>query len=200
MKLKARDFIAFFLGVFSALFFAAYLQEKSKTVAVVNGQAVSRSLFANRLVHVCGDDVMNMLVDETLVLQEMKRQGVSVSAQDLNTKMNLLRANFSDGKKFKEWQEKHFLSAQDITAQIKSDTGLEKLVEKSLDENEMRKYYENAKNNYKTAEGKRMTYGEAKPQIIAVFVQVKKKNVLENLRASAVIQKFPLLAPLAQNP
>lgn len=196
---RLRDFTVFFVGVISTLFIVAYLQEKSGTVAVVNGKPLSRNLFVNRMTHVCGDDTLNMLLDETLVFQEMQKQNVSVTSKEINIRMRDFRATFPSKEKFEEWQKKHFLSTEDISTQIKMDVGLEKLVGVTLDEKELKKYYTNTKNQYRGKDGELMSFEEAKPQIIAVFAQGKKKDYLERLRHSARIKKLPLLAPLSEN-
>lgn len=194
-----RQVIPFLAGAVFMLFVVAFQQERSKTVAVVNGEAIPRSLFLSRAVRVCGDDVLSMLTDEKLIEQAMHSQNISVSPKEIKEKVKAFRYSFPDDKKYNEWVQKHQLTTQDLQDQAKLDIGLEKLVGATLDENELRKYYEHTKGQYRTKDGKVMSFDEAKPQVAQIFVQEKKKNFLEKLRENVRLEKFPPQIPLIGN-
>ncbi len=191
--------LSFLAGVVCALCVVVYRQDKGRTVAEVNGEAIPWRLFLNRAIHVCGDDVITMLADETLVEQEMKKRNMSVPLAEIKERANAYRSNFPDDKKYNEWAEKHYLKEEDLWAQAKLDIGLEKLVAATVDEGEMKKYYERTKAHYKTKDGKVLSFDEAKPQIAQIFVQEKKKSFLEKLRENVRLEKFPLQIPLVGN-
>lgn len=188
--------VSFGAGAFVSLVLAAYIRDKGRVVATINNVPVPRSTFINRMTRVCGEDTLSMLIDESVVQQEVKSQNISVSSKEIQWKFKAFRASFSDEQKFKQWKEKHHLSQSDLQAQAEIDVGLEKLVEKTLDEKELKKYYNNAKTNFRAKDGKMLTYEEARAQVAAIFIEQKKKDFLEKLRGAAKVRKFFLSLPL----
>lgn len=188
--------VSFISGIFVALALVTFIRDRSRVVATVNNVPVSRSAFVNRMTRVCGEDTLAMLIDESVVQQEVKRQNISVSSKEIEWKLKEFRASFSNEMKFQEWKNKHHLSHGDLKLQAEVDVGLEKLVEKTLSENELKKYYNNTKTNFKTKDGKLLSFEEAKPQVVSIFVQERKKEFLEKLRDTARVRRFFLTIPL----
>ncbi len=188
--------VSFISGIFVALALVTFVRDKSRVVATINNAPVSRSAFVNRMTRVCGEDALSMLIDESVVGQEVKRRNVSLSPKEVQWKLKGFRASFQSEEKFNDWKKKHHLSEGDLMLQAETDVGLEKLVEKTLDEKELKKYYNNAKTNFKTKDGKLLTFEEAKPQVVSIFIQGKKKEFLEKLRDGAKVRRFFLTPPL----
>lgn len=188
--------VSFISGVFVALALVTFVRDKSRVVATINSVPIPRSAFVNRMTRVCGEDTLAMLTDEAVVRQEVKRQSISVSSKEIQWKMKGFRASFSNEMKFQDWKNKHHLSQGDLKAQAEIDVGLDKLVGKTLDEQELKKYYDNAKTNFRAKDGKLLTFEDAKPQVVSIFVQERKKEFLEKLRGSAKVRRFFITPPL----
>jgi parvulin-like peptidyl-prolyl isomerase len=70
----------------------------AKTVAMVNGQPISREQLAQEAVRRYGKDVVENLVNKHLILQACQKAGVQITAQDLEQEITRMAANFGLSK------------------------------------------------------------------------------------------------------
>lgn len=96
--------------------------ESEKTLAVVNGTEITEAQFNQRYNIISGqynfdlnnkdhqayqkelkEQVLNSLVDEEVLLQEAKKQELTVSEEELNSEITMFKSNFSSEEEFKSY-------------------------------------------------------------------------------------------------
>src|SRR5690606_5853087 len=72
--------------------------QELQTVALVNGEAISRQQLANEAVRRFGKEVLESLVNKHLILQACQKQKISVTNQDVETEIERMSAKFGLSK------------------------------------------------------------------------------------------------------
>lgn len=131
------------LGLAVALF-AAYVvwSRQDPTVAVVNGQKITESQWNKALQELAGKNVLNNLIDETLIQQKAKQEGVAVSDEEIKDRINQVISGYPS--------EEAFVQANNLTKErfrhlVTIDLMASKVIEKSITpvtDQDIQKYYE----------------------------------------------------------
>lgn len=98
-------------------------------VAIVNGQPITRLAYINELEQTAGKQAMNALVTKTLILQEAKKNNVSVSNSEVDAQIKTIQDNLA-----KQGQQlDSVLALQGMTmAGLREQVYMQKLVEKMV--------------------------------------------------------------------
>ncbi|MGB9706823.1 MAG: SurA N-terminal domain-containing protein [Microgenomates group bacterium] len=115
---------------------SGYLLKNELVVATVNGQPISRFTLIRELEKNSGKQALESLIGKTLILQEAKRQNVSVGQQEIDQEMKKLEENFkSQGQDLEQ-----LLAFQGMTkASLEEQIRLQKTAEKLADSTESAK-------------------------------------------------------------
>jgi len=101
-------------------------------VATVNGQPITRSEFDSRLESSpMGRTVLQQLVQETLIDQYAKSNGISVSDADIDARENQIKANFPSGS-WDEMLKARGLTEADVRSALRDQIVLDKALEKDV--------------------------------------------------------------------
>ncbi len=98
-------------------------------VAMVNGQPISHIALIQKLEQQDGQQVLNSLVTETLIEQQAKKQGISVSKQEIDADEKQISDNLSkQGQSLNQVLAMQGMTEQSLRDQIR----IQKLIEKML--------------------------------------------------------------------
>ncbi len=120
--------------------------ETSKTgtdiVAKVNGEPIYRQELVDELVKRYGNQVLNELIMKKLVEQEAKKQGITVTDDEINKYMSQMEKSMG-GKESMDIKLKNAnITRQDVVKDIRYNLLLKKLILKEIDENDKEIFYE----------------------------------------------------------
>jgi parvulin-like peptidyl-prolyl isomerase len=118
--------------VIIALLALAFFFRSLFIVAIVNGQPITRLAYINELEQTAGKQAMNSLVTKTLILQEAKKNNVTVSQKEVDDQIKTIQDNLA-----KQGQQlDSVLALQGMTqASLREQIYLQKLVEKMVGKN-----------------------------------------------------------------
>lgn len=117
------------LFIISLVLSAFYLYRTIFPVAIVNGEPILRASYVDELEKQSGKQVVNSMVTKTLIMQEAKKQNVSVSQDEINAEIKKYDdALKQQGKKLDDALKEQGLTRKDLEEQIE----IQKLIEKML--------------------------------------------------------------------
>lgn len=151
-----------------------YLARNLFLVATVNGEPISRSALTQELERQAGKQVLNSLITKVLVLQEAKRQGVTISDAEITAELKKIEDTFSkQGQKLSDVMRAQGVTTQSLRDQIKIQKLAEKIVGRGItvSDKEVNDYMEANKDKF---EGK-----------------VEKSMIKEQLRQQKINSKIP---------
>jgi foldase protein PrsA len=104
----------------------------SGAVATVNGQPISRDTFNARLASSpMGKQVLQQLVQETLIEQYAKNNNITVTDADIDARENQIKANFPSGS-WEEMLKSRGLSEADVRSALREQVILDKALTKDV--------------------------------------------------------------------
>jgi len=125
-KISKKVFIVLFAAILLAS--GAYYFRGQFVVAMVNGRPISRLALIKELEKHSGEGTLEALVTKTLVLQEAKKQGVSVSDQEINQEMGRIEENVAaQGQDLSTVLGMQGISREDLEEQIRMQKTAEKI-------------------------------------------------------------------------
>lgn len=102
-------------------------------VAMVNGQPVSRLTYINELERQAGKQTMNSLVTKTLIMQEAKKQNVTVTDSEVNGEISKIEANLKQqGQRLDQVLTMQGMTRDQLVEQIRIQKSIEKMVGKNI--------------------------------------------------------------------
>jgi len=181
--------------------------ERQTLVARVNGEGILETDFLReyeervrtyrvrkrevppRLEHTYKLSVMNQLINDTLVRQELKRSGVTLTEDELNQAIKTYKARFRSEKNFQSYLKQSNKSQEDIIEKVRFEAALGKLLARdmtqSISEEELISSYESQKEaRYTTPEKVK-----ARHILISLPQNAPKKNVVRAKRDALKVAK-----------
>lgn len=111
----------------------AYYFKNLIIVASVNGQLISRFALIRELEQQSGEKTLDVLITKNLILQEAKKQKVTVSDEEVNQEIKKIEESFSQkGQNLDQVLTSQGMTRHDFTEQIKFQKIIEKLVGKDV--------------------------------------------------------------------
>lgn len=127
-KAVRNKFIIIPLGIL-AIAGVLYYFRSLFVVVIVNGQPIDRITFTKELEKAAGSQILNQLVTKTLILQEAKKQNVTVGEDQVDAELKKIEDQLAaQGQKLDEALSAQRLTRKDLAEQIR----VQKLVEKML--------------------------------------------------------------------
>jgi len=104
------------------------LLKKELVVATVNGQPIFRLTLIREMEKNSGKQVLEGLIGKTLILQEAKKQNVSIGQEEINQEMAKIEENFkSQGQDLNQLLAFQGITKADLEEQIQLQKTAEKL-------------------------------------------------------------------------
>lgn len=117
------------------LIFVGFLVYKNKqwfVAAIVNGKPISRIDLNNELTKRYGTRTLDAIISENLVAEEVKKQNVNVSNEELDAKIAELSKGLPQGMSFEEALKSQGVSASDFKDDLRLQIAVDKLLGKEV--------------------------------------------------------------------
>lgn len=197
--LKALIVAVLFVFSFALIdLFVQYLNN-SYSVAIVNGVRVSKGEYLERLEKSYGQVAAQNLIQEQLVLQGAARENVSVTADDIQNRLNdYYNENGGKDAVLASLAERNY-TEEDVREQIKIGLLLEKILSKEVTytDEELKEFF----NQYKSVlyGNEKVTFEDKKAEIIEYYtnkeIQELRDAWLEKEEQSAKVQNNTTTKP-----
>lgn len=127
---KKTFIILLIIVVITAVF---YFLKNQFIVAVVNGKPISRLALIRELEKQAGKKTLDSLITKTLILQEAKKQNVTVRDDEIAQELKKLEENFSNqGQDLNQLLESQGMARDELSEQIRIQKIVEKIVGKEI--------------------------------------------------------------------
>jgi parvulin-like peptidyl-prolyl isomerase len=182
------------LAIPAVLILAAFLLWFNRGVfiaATVNGQPIYKWDFSHILEQRFGAQTLEGLVSEKLIMDAAKKEGVSVSADDLKKKVDEIVASVGQGVTLDELLSFQGLTKTDFENQVKLQLTVEKILGKGLviSDADVDNFIATNRAMLKSTDAAQMKT-EARQAILDKTISEKLQNWFSELRKNAVIEKY----------
>jgi parvulin-like peptidyl-prolyl isomerase len=145
-------------------------------VVVVNGQPITAFKFYAELEDKAGSQILQNLIMESLILQEVEKQKLSITDNDIAQQLETLRKQFPNDQSFQ--YALMGVSQAELYSQLKVQAALWKLGTRNvtITDDELTKYFEEHKDEYKEPE-------EVRARHILVKTEDEAKKIISQLDA-----------------
>jgi hypothetical protein len=161
--------------------------EANETIAVINGEAVTKEEFYLKLKERYGDKMLDRITMETLINQEARKNGITVTDEELNQKFAEYK-QFIGEKKFKQLIESGNTTEAQLKAQLGQKMLISKLEEKlfTASEEEMKQYFEKNRSDFKKATSYEQVKDDIRAEIVAEKLSEWEDSLLENAKIEII--------------
>ena len=169
----------------------AMFSGNAETVAIVNGEEITRGELDWRLENIYGRDTLDRMIEERLVKQEGVKQGVKVESSELEVKEKVdeLIARFSSQDEFEKLLAQSNMTLRDVREQVTVKLILERLVAKKISEEELRDYFNQNKESFAQPDWP-ATFKNSRERVKEMLISQKTQGYLEELKDNAKIEDF----------
>jgi hypothetical protein len=144
------------------------------TLATVNGAAITQSQFDRAAGS--SDQALQSLIDQQLILQEAKKEKVSVSDAEVNAEVNTIKQQLGSPSEFAAALQRANLTEAQLRDQIRTQKLATTMGAKNVTvtDDEAQTYYNQNKPQFGT-----QTFDQAKPQISGQLLQSKQNEAIQ---------------------
>lgn len=192
-KIKARAKILIIPLMVIALVGLLYYFRSEFIVALVNNRPISRLALIKELEKQAGKQVLDSLITKTLILQEARKQKITVSQDEINQELEKLEDNFvQQGQNLDQLLDLQGMSRHDLIEQIKIQKIAEKIAGQDINitDQEVDDYLEENKSFFPEEAEEEEIKATAKQQLEEQAMSQKLQSWLESLREEAKIHYF----------
>jgi foldase protein PrsA len=100
-------------------------------MATVNGEAITHEELVQRLLRYYGKTALDAMINRTIVTQEAKRQGVSVTDAEVDQRMALIKNQLGGAEGYSRWLTQSGLAEAQHREQVRATLLTEKIVQKT---------------------------------------------------------------------
>lgn len=162
-------------------------------IAKVNGQSISRLEYYKELENKYGNTVVDDLITKSIIYQEAKKNGISVTSSDVQSELSIIRNTVTkQGSTLEDVLAYQGITYDQLLENIKIQKILEQLLKNNINisDEEIRTRYDENKDIY----GKDKTFDQLKDDIRYQLYQEKittaYRNWIEEKRSASVIEKY----------
>lgn len=168
-------------------------QFKSNFIAaMVNGQPISRWQLNDRLVKKFGDQTLDSIVNERLILAAARQKGIFVKSEEIESKVKQIEARLDGKISLDDALKAQGLTKDDFRKELEIQVSIEKLFEKdaTVSSNEIDDYMKKNSQAYKSASDPAAVNQEIK----SILAQQKINDLFEkwfaDIQKNAKVTKF----------
>ncbi len=130
---KKIKMVAVGLGIVALLGLFWYKTKSWPVVALVNYMPVTRFELNQMMYDKVGKEALDALITQKLVAQEMRTRKITITAKDIDAKLEEIKVQLGSDENFNQILELQGVSMQELRSQIEFQLKLEKLVPVSTD-------------------------------------------------------------------
>ncbi len=179
------------------LYFALRISPKEETVAVVNGESITKNELNRRYnmlseqykLFVTKDAFLDRVIESKLLLQEARRRGIDVSNEEVENEIDELKKR-STAEAFNEFLNKNNLSLEELKEMIKEQLIINKLLNQTvfsridISKSKIEDYYRKNKDLFQAKEG------EIRVRHILVQSEEEAKEILRELQKGVSFEEL----------
>lgn len=124
--------LAFLLIIVVVLGMLGYFFRDKILVAIVNGKPIFRYQLNDNLTKSFGKDALENLIVESLIKDEVKKNQIAVSEQDVNKEVEKISKSLSGGMKIEDALKAQGMTLADLQSQLKLRLQVNKVLEKEI--------------------------------------------------------------------
>lgn len=191
LPLKKRDMII--IAIIAAVAIIAFLVKGLVLAATVNGTPVWRFSVISELEKTQGNQVLNNLITESLVAQEAKNKGVTISEQDIEDQLQKIDDNLkSQGQSLDQALALQGLSKDDLKKQIRLQMTVEALLGDKLNvsDDEIQKFLTDNKSLFPEGTSEDDMKTQATSQLKQQKLSTEFQTLITDLEKNAQIKYF----------
>lgn len=166
-----------------------------ETVAVINGESLTKDQFYAKLKERYGERMLERITTEMLIEQEAKKNGVTVSDEELTQKFAEYQ-EFLGHEKVKELIDSGKITEAELKQRLGQEMLINKLQEKlfTVSDEDLKQYFEKHRSEFKKATSYEQVKDEVRDRLLADKVSewedsLKEKAKIEILDPSLVEEK-----------
>lgn len=162
----------------------------SKTIATVNGEKITQAELNERLMQQAGQQVLNQIITEKLILQEARKKNIQIEAKDINQQIEEIKKQFPDEATFQQNLAENNMTLDYLKSQIELELIVKKLLQKEIEvtDKEVEDYYKQNKDTVYSGKKFEEVKDEIKEQLEFQNLSIKSQELLEELRKKAKIE------------
>lgn len=200
------------LVVFGSWYFLSSKNVNGEVVAVVNGEKILNSEYQNlrsQISNQQGLDLANMdektsselqkyvvdsLISKVLLKQAVDKSGISVSDEDVNGRIEMIKGQFEDNAGYEKALSDNGITENDLLSQIKDEIAVQSYLEKELTLSSIKLSDSDAKDAYDriAAVQEVPPFEEVKSEVEMSLLQEKQmeliNGLIDRLKSSAEIE------------
>jgi len=163
------------------------------SVAVVNGERISKSKFHDKLEESYGQTIASQLIDEVLIYQEATKENIVIDSEDIEKEIKSLEENYGGKEVLDGELENRGITRDELKSQIETTLIVQEILGKDIEvtDEEKQEFYEQYKEVI-IPDNDDPTYEEAEEQIEEVLIEQKISQKVQpwllEVRESANIQ------------
>lgn len=162
-------------------------------VAMVNGQPITHLQLIQELEKQGGQQTLNGLITQTLILQEAKKENVTVSDKEIQNQVQQITISLTkQGQKLDDLLTARGMTQQDLDEQIRVQKLVEKMAGKGItvSDREINDYINANKNQLPTNMSDKQLHDYVKQQLMQQKLSEREQTWVANLQKNAKIVKF----------
>ena len=171
----------------------AYYFRGTFIAAIVNGQPITRFELTNTLDQQFGKQTLNSLITKTLILQEAKKENVTVSDSEVNNQIKAIQASLSkNGQNLLQVLALQGMTKQDLIENIRIQKLIDKMIGKNITvtDKEVNDYIKKNKASIPANEKPSDVKTKVKQQLTQQKLSGKYQTWIANLQKNAKINYF----------
>ncbi|MCG5254840.1 SurA N-terminal domain-containing protein [Brevibacillus agri] len=125
-------------------------KEEPRVIAKVNGTTISESQYLMELQKQYGEQILDQLITETLIIQEAEKKNVNVTENQVISELEKMKENMGSPERFNQFLEQYKMTEDQVKERIKINMLLNNIfVDKvQVTEEEMKSFYEENKDRF----------------------------------------------------
>ncbi len=162
-------------------------------VAMVNGQPISRLALIQELNKQYGKQMLNNLVTQTLIMQEARKQNITVTDQEINSELKKIEDNLSkQGQSLDQALLLQGMTKDDLINNIRTQLTVSKILEKDIkvSDKEINDYISQNKETLPTSQNPDQIRQSVKQQLTQNKLVQKYQSWIANIEKNAKISYF----------
>ncbi|MFB9330461.1 peptidylprolyl isomerase [Paenibacillus aurantiacus] len=157
----------------------------NKAVGTVNGSVITKNQLYSAMAEAGGAQILDNLIQEELVKQEAKKQGIVISDKDVDVEIAQIKKQFPSESDFQNALQQANMTLENLKKQIPMQLRIRKLVEPraKVTDSEVKQYFEANRASFDQPE-------EVKASHILVATEAEADEIMKQLKAGADFAKL----------